>query len=190
MALGWLAAGVGLGAGVAEAVVSGAGAAGAGVDSAAEGAGLADSLGGLGSAATFVLFEVVLVAFAVLTGLAAAAFGALLDSAVSVAVEAGAGVATAGALASATTVDLVSAVVVLVSLAGGEFDDARFDVAGAGTIATGCDATSWLNRNAPAMTSAMITPKAIGKCFTEASCWNRAVPFRQGRPGGVARGAQ
>ena len=188
--VGVLVAGVGLGVGVAEAVVSGAGAAGAGDDSAAEGAGLADSVDGLGSAATFVLFELVLVAFAVFTGLAAAAFGVLLDSVVSVAVEAGAGVAAAGALASATTVDFVSAAVVLVSLVGDEFDDARFDVAAAGTIATGWDATSWLNRNAPAMTSAMITPKAIGKCFTEASCWNRAVPFRQGRPGGVAHGAQ
>jgi hypothetical protein len=137
VALGWLVLGVGLAAGAADAVVSGAGAAGAGVDSAAEGAGLAASLDGLGSVATFVLFEAVLVAFAVFTGLAAAAFGALLDSVVSVAVEAGAGGATAGALASATTVDFESEAVVLVSLAGDEFADARFDVAAAGTIATG-----------------------------------------------------
>jgi hypothetical protein len=140
VALGWLVLGVGLGAGVADAVVSAAGAAGAGVVS-AEGAGLDDSVDMLGAAAIAVLLEVVLDAFAVFTGLGASAFGALLGCVVSVAVGAGAGVATAGALASATTAGFVSGVVVLESLAGDGFD-ARFELAAAGTIATGCDATS------------------------------------------------
>ena len=140
VALGWLVLGAGLGAGVADAVVSAAGAAGAGVES-AEGAGVDDSVDMLGSAAIVVLFEAVLVAFAVFTGLGAAAFGALLGSVVSVAVGAGSGFATAGGLASATTVDFVSEVVVLESLAGDGLD-ARFELAAAGTIATGCDATS------------------------------------------------
>src|SRR6185312_1474404 len=73
----------------------------------------------------------------------------------------------AGVLASATTVEDV--VVVLASFAG----DAAFisrPEAGAACAIGAVLPTSWLNSNAPAITSAMITPKAMGKCFTEASC--------------------
>ena len=162
-------AGVGAGVGVAEAVVSGVLVA-AGVDSVVvEGALLERSLEVLGAVARVVDFETVRVDFVDFFGAAA---GTLVDSVVSFAVAVagagtGAGVATAGVPASATTVDLLSVAVVVSGVAG--FDDARFD-AGAAIVATGFEATSWLNRNAPAITRAMITPNAIGKCFTEASC--------------------
>ena len=121
--------------------------AGLGVASAVDGVdGVEDELvsevladGSVGSLATVMLFDEDLELFADFLG---AAFGALGASVVSVAVAgAGAGVAAAGVLASATTVDFVS--VLLVVSAGDErFDDARFDVAAAGTIATDLEATS------------------------------------------------
>src|SRR5262249_39734983 len=123
---------------------------------------LSEEIVGDGSAATLVLLDEVRDELRV--DFFGAAFGAGVASVVSVAVDgAGVGAATGG-LASATFVSVV--VVELVSLEGGvTFDDARFEVA-AGTMAAGLDATSWLNRNAPAITRAMITPNAIGKCFT------------------------
>jgi hypothetical protein len=103
-------------------------------------------------------------------------FGAEVVSstvAVSCAREAGAldDTAEAGGVASATTVDgvvVVVVVVVLVSPAGDATFVSRPDAGPA--VATGpALPTSWLKRNAPAITRAMITPKAMGKCFMEAS---------------------
>ena len=166
------AAALGLGA-----VSAGAGA-GAGDASAVDGVlvSLVLAADGVDSLETAVLRDDVLAAF---VDFLDAGFAAGVGSGVTVAVAgAGAGAATAGAPESATTVDFVS-VLVVVSAGDERLDDARFDVAAAGTIATGFEVTSWLNRNAPAITRAMITPKAMGKCFTEASCWDSS-PVRTG----------
>lgn len=132
--------------------------------------------GGVGSLETPVLLDEVLAAFVDFLG---AGLAAGASSVFSVAVAgSGAGVATAGVPESATIAGFAS-VAVVVSLVGeASFEDARLEVGPAKALA-GFDATSWLNRNAPAITRAMITPKAMGKCFTEASCWDSS-PVRTG----------
>ena len=163
---------------LARVVSLGAAALGLGVDSAGAGAGCASTLDGVegtlesgvvsdgcaGSLTGAAFLDVVL---AIRVDFFAVAFEAELGSGVTVAV-AGAGAAAAGGVESASTVDLDS-VAVVVSAAGVEgAEEARLE-AGAAAAATGFDATSWLNTNAPAITMAMITPKAIGKFFTGAS---------------------
>lgn len=154
-----------LGLGVASA---GAGLGADGVSAADDVAGALDSVvvpdGSEGSLTGAAFRDVVL---EILVDFLGIAFGAELVSVVTVAV-AGAGAGAADGVESAMTVDFVS-VAVVVSVAGVEgAEDARLEV-GAAAAATGFDATSWLNTNAPAITMAMITPKAIGKFFTRAS---------------------
>jgi hypothetical protein len=84
---------------------------------------------------------------------------------------AGAGATSEREPASAITEEDVWLAAALVSLAG-EGNEARDSL----TLATVFGAavpdvpTWWLNASAPATTMAMITPNAMGKCFTEASC--------------------
>ena len=164
--------GVSLGAAALGLGVASAGAGvGDGDVSAADGvAGALDSVvvpdGGEGSLTGAALRDVVL---EVLVDFFGIAFGAELGSVVTVAVAgAGVGATAADGVESASTVDFVS-VAVVVSVAGVDgAEDARLE-AGAAAAATGFEATSWLNTNAPAITMAMITPKAIGKFFTGAS---------------------
>ncbi len=112
------------------------------------------------------LFAVVRVLFVVVVVFA----GALSSRAATFAREVGSGVATA-VLAAGPESDTAGEEVVDSSVAAGAVpESATFEVGAVGT-ATSFVLTSWLNANAPSTTMAMITPNAIGKCFTEASCW-------------------
>ena len=129
-----------------------------------------DVAGGVAAALVFGVAVAVFTGFAVFTGALSGSAGAALGDE---------GMLGAGVVSG-----------VLVSLAG------EGDETGAGfALATACGAAMtfasmrWLNANAPAITMAMITPNAIGKCFTEASCRDGQSRSDRGRcPGLRSRG--
>jgi hypothetical protein len=107
------------------------------------------------------------------------------------AVAAGPGAALECESASATAVDGACATVTALASLAGAGDEARDALALTtvfGATATPDASMWWLYANAAASTMAMIMPKAIGKCFTGASCRDGQSPSDTGGVFGLRGG--